>query len=132
MILAAEFADSHEWVIAGSPTPAHWLAHTADVEVCTAREWIRIGKKLHTLFNIAEAFSDGIISYSKVRTLTRVATPANERELLEIALTVPAGELGRALAAWLCRNSTPEEVEAHQHAQRSVKWRTEPDGMTTF
>ena len=37
--LAAEFADSPEWVLTGSPTPAHWLAIIADVEPCTTREW---------------------------------------------------------------------------------------------
>ena len=43
--LAAEFADSPEWILTGSPTPAHWLAIIADVEPCTTREWIRIGRR---------------------------------------------------------------------------------------
>ena len=38
--LAAEFADSPEWIVTGSPTPAHWLAIIDDVEPCTAREWL--------------------------------------------------------------------------------------------
>ena len=37
--LAAQFADSPEWIRTGSPTAAHWLAIIADVEPCTAREW---------------------------------------------------------------------------------------------
>gem|GEM_PF-5932750 len=47
--LAAAFADSPEWILTGSPTPAHWLAIIADVEPCTAREWIRIGRCLKAL-----------------------------------------------------------------------------------
>jgi len=39
--LAAEFADSPEWILTGSPTAAHWLAIIADVEPCTCREWRR-------------------------------------------------------------------------------------------
>lgn len=132
VMLAAEFADSHEWVIAGSPTPAHWLAHTADVEACTAREWIRIGRKLWTLGAVADAFETGVISYSKVRALTRIATPDNETELVAVARTVPAGQLGRALALWLRDNSNSQELEDHQRRQRSIKWRTEADGMVTF
>ncbi len=31
--LAAQFADSAEWVLDGSPTAAHWLASVADVEL---------------------------------------------------------------------------------------------------
>lgn len=99
--LAAEFADSPDWIVTGAPTPAHWLASIADVETCTAREWIRIGRRLRELPSIAEAFAERAISYSKVRTLTRLATPENEAELLTIARTTSAAELGRALAAWL-------------------------------
>ena len=132
VVLAAEFADSPEWILDGSPTAAHWLAAVADVEDCTAREWIRIGKALRTLPVTAAAFEAGDISYSKVRALTRLATPANEAELVEIARATPASGLGAALAAWLNQNSDPAELDAHQQRRRSVKWRTEPDGMVTF
>ena len=130
--LAAEFADSPEWILTGSPTPAHWLAAIADVEPCTTREWIRIGRLLTTLPATADAFKARQISYSKVRTLTRLATPENEHELLHIATTTSAADLGRALAAWLHRNTEPEDLAKYHHQQRSVKWRSEPDGMTTF
>ncbi|MCB0997200.1 MAG: hypothetical protein KDB21_19030 [Acidimicrobiales bacterium] len=39
VMLAVELADSSEWLVAGSSTPAHYLAALADVEACTAREW---------------------------------------------------------------------------------------------
>lgn len=129
--LAADFADSAEWALE-APTAAHWLAGIADVEPCTAREWIRIGHKLRDLPKIAAAFAAGAISYSKVRTLTRYASEENESALLEIALDVPAAELGRALAVWFTDNNDPEDLEAHQHALRGVKWRTEADGMVIF
>jgi len=129
--LAAEFADSTEWMLE-SPTAAHWLAHAADVEPCTAREWIRIGHKLRDLPLIAAAIEARAMSYSKVRTLTRLATPDNEAELLAIAVDVPAAELGRALAVWFRDNNDPEDLEAHQHTLRSMKWRTEADGMVVF
>ena len=54
--LAAEFADSPEWILTGSPTAAHWLAIIADVEPCTCREWIRIGRLLKTLPATADAW----------------------------------------------------------------------------
>lgn len=132
VVLAADFADSDEWASAGSSTAAHWLARVADVEVSTAREWIRIGRKLRTLPAIAETFRTRAISYSKVRTLTRIATPDNERELLGLAVGVPAGELGRVLALWFTKNTTPEHLARHQAGQRSVRWRTEADGMISF
>ncbi|MEL7210871.1 MAG: DUF222 domain-containing protein, partial [Actinomycetota bacterium] len=132
VVLAAEFADSAEWVLAGAANPARWLADASDAETCTAREWIRIGRRLRELPAIADAFADGRLSYSKVRTLTRIATPDNEAELVDLAEPVPAGDLGRVLAAWANRNSTPEQIEARHRRCRSVAWRNEPDGMVTF
>jgi len=114
---SAVFADSAEWVLAGSPTPAHWLAAVADVETATAREWVRIGRQLRTLPETADAFEAGDISYSKVRALTRIATPENEAELLQIAFDTPASHLSRALAAWINRNSDPEDLDAHHQHQ---------------
>jgi len=110
IIVAA--ADSAEWVLAGSPTPAHWLAAVADIEPATAREWVRIGRQLRELPATADAFANGHISYSKVRALTRIATAVNERELLDMALDVPAGDLARALAAWVNQNSDPDDLDA--------------------
>lgn len=72
------------------------------------------------------------LSYSKVRTLSRLATPENEHQRAAIARDVPAGQLVWAIAAWLHRNSDDEELERHQHEQRSVSWRNEPDGKVTF
>lgn len=44
--LAADFAESGEWAISNAVSAAHWIASVADIEVCTAREWIRVGKRL--------------------------------------------------------------------------------------
>ena len=132
IVAAAAFADSAEWVLAGWSSAAGWLAEACDVEVCTAREWIRIGRRLRELPHIADAFADGVLSYSKTRTLTRVATPDNEAELVALAAPVPAGDLRQVLAAWMNRNSSPEDIAAHHRRQRSVKWRNEPDGMVTI
>jgi len=130
--LAADFADSGEWTATNAASAAHWIAGVADIEVATAREWIRVGRRLRSLPVIAELFEADELSYSKVRTLSRIATPDNERELAAIAADVPAGALPRAIAAWLHRTSNDAELERHQHEQRSVSWRNEPDGLVTF
>ena len=130
--LAADFADSGEWMATTAVSAAHWIAGVADIEVCTAREWIRVGRKLRSLTVIAALFDADELSYSKVRALSRVATPDNEQQLAAIAIDVPAGALPRAIAAWLHRNSDDRELERMQHEQRSVTWRNEPDGMVTF
>lgn len=130
--LAADFADSREWAATHAASAAHWIAGVADIEVATAREWIRVGRRLRLLPLIAALFEADELSYSKVRTLSRLATPANEAQLATIAKDVPAGHLPRAIAAWLHRNSDGEQLARHQHEQRSLTWRNEPDGMVTF
>ncbi len=130
--LAAEFADSGEWLLDGSTSAAAWLAQVADVETSTVREWVRIGRCLRSLPASADAFADGVLSYSKIRTLTRVADADNEAELVELAKTVTASDLGRAIAVWLQRNGEPDAIDNYQQARRTIRWRTDPDGMLSF
>ena len=129
VVLAAELDHSGEWALDGAATCAHWLAEALDVEVCTSREWLRIGHALEQLPAIAGAFASGHVSYSKVRALTRVATTATEAELLAVAASVPAGRLGATLATWLQRRERPEDTEARHQGARSFRWWTEADGM---
>ena len=64
---------------------ARWLHHVFGVTFGTAREKVRTARALGSLPLIDAAFRDGQLSYSKVRALTRVATPENETELLAAA-----------------------------------------------
>ena len=87
--LSVELDDSGEWALDGSPTCAHWIGAMLDIEIGTAREWLRIGRALAELPTTSLAFANGDLSFTKVRSLTRVATAANEAELLEIAERKP-------------------------------------------
>ena len=116
--LAADFADSGEWMATSAASAAHWIAEVADIEVCTAREWIRVGRRLRSLTVIADLFEADELSYSKVRALSRVATPENEQQLAAIAVDVPAGALPRAIAAWMHRTS--DDRRARTDAARAA------------
>jgi hypothetical protein len=128
VLLVATFDISGEWRTDGAPSCAYWVAQALEVEESTAREWVRVGRTLGRLPVIQDAFERDLLSYSKVRTLTRVATAKNEAELCELAQQVPASRLARALAEWLGRNEKPEETEARQREGRFIAWRSEPDG----
>lgn len=131
VVLAAQFDESGAWAFDGSPTCSHWIASALDVEVCTAREWLRIGHRLESLPTIDAAFAEQRLSYSKVRALSRVATPDSELELCELAERVPAGRLASHLSAWLNRNEETEDTERRHAEQRHLSWRVEPDGMVS-
>lgn len=40
---------SGEWLLDGAATCSHWVAAALEIEVCTAREWLRIGLLLGEL-----------------------------------------------------------------------------------
>ena len=127
--LVVKLDRSGAWALDGSRTCAHWVATALDIEICTAREWIRIGLALERHALLAAMFAEGRLSYSKVRTITRVVTDEFEADLCELAERTPAGRVSSAIAAYLGRHEEPEETEARQHEARSLTYRVEPDGM---
>ncbi len=127
--VSATFASSDEWILAGYPTAAHWIAEHIDVCVSTAREWIRVGRKLMELPELDEAFAKRSLSYSKVRTLSRIATPQTVQELIDLAITTPVDFLGQALAGWSKRNESDEVRTKRHRDNRRLSYRVQPDGM---
>lgn len=124
----ARFAAGNEWT-EQAPTAARWIADRLDVHLGTAREWIRIGSALAELPSIEEAFRAGRLSYSKIRVLSRIATPENEGELVEIAEAVPAAQLASELAIWANDHEEPDRRDARQHANRRLSTWIDVDGM---
>lgn len=131
VIGAADVADGHVWVVDGARSAAHWLADRLDIEACTVRDWIRVGRALRLLHASADAWRSNRLSYAKVRALVGLATPANESELLEIALRVPAAQLARAFAAWSLANEDHKVIERRHRATRSYRSRVDADGTIT-
>ena len=83
--LIAAMERTRGWREGGYCNLGNWLDHRCGLGPCAARERIRIGRALAKLPRIDEAFRDGVISYSKVRAITRVATPETDAMLLAIA-----------------------------------------------
>jgi hypothetical protein len=91
--------DLREFDLAGGPgsaglkTAAQWLSWRVGWDLVTAREHMRVAHALGGLPKLDDAIRRGRISYSKLRALTRVATPANEEELLTYAESTTAAQL---------------------------------------
>src|SRR5688572_510798 len=71
------------WYLAGAKSCAAWLSWRVGWDLATAREHVRVARKLGELPKIDDALRRGAVSYSKVRAMTRVATPATEDTLLD-------------------------------------------------
>ncbi len=71
--LSVELDDSGEWALDGSPTCAHWIAATLDIEIGTAREWLRIGRALAHLPMTTNAFTNRGLSFTMRLTPAQAA-----------------------------------------------------------
>jgi len=109
---------------------AHWLNWRTGLDLGAAREKFRVARALEDLPRISAAMQKGEISYSKVRALTRVATPENEEELLEFALTGTAAHVEKLVRAWrrVDRLEAMEDGDG-QHEHRYLRAYTDEDGM---
>ena len=63
---------------AGFKSCAHWLNWRTGLNLGAAREKVRVARALADLPLLSEAMRCGELSYSKVRALTRIATPETE------------------------------------------------------
>ncbi|MDE2984832.1 MAG: DUF222 domain-containing protein, partial [Gemmatimonadota bacterium] len=84
LTLVAEFDRREGWADNFSSC-AEWLAWRTGRTLAAARENVRVAHALGDLPLTAEAMKSGQLSYTKVRTMTRVAKPETEATLLEYA-----------------------------------------------
>lgn len=129
--LLAELVEREAWDSGtGMKSPAHWLNYQCGIAMGAAREKVRVAKALPSVPRIDAAFSRGELSYSKVRAMTRVATPDNESLLLDIAHHGTASQMELLVRKYTQakRLRSPDHARA-QHADRSVSWFMDDDGM---
>jgi hypothetical protein len=94
-----------------------------------AREKVRVAHALTDLPRISEAFRTGRISFSKVRAMTRVATPQNEEYLLMIAEHGTAAHVERLVRGYRSVKRTEAlEAENLRHDLRKLCWFIDDDG----
>jgi hypothetical protein len=123
--LVGELDRRSGWAEAGLRSCAEWIAWRCALTPRSAREHVRVARSLRELPLTHASFADGELSYAKVRALTRVATAANEQELLELARACTASQLGRVVRAYR-RVTVGEAREQQEAAHLSVFWN--PDG----
>jgi hypothetical protein len=128
--LVAEFDERGGWQGIGINSCAHWLAWQCGMAPVTAREHVRVARALRGLPAIAAAFSNGRLSYAKVRALTRIAAPDCEAALLDFALSATASQTERFCRAWrrVDDDSRDPRVEARPEVGQSFQSWTDEEG----
>jgi hypothetical protein len=125
LLLVGEFDRREGYAPWELRSTAHWLNVHCGISLRTGHEQVRVARALHTYPAIAAAFCRGELSYSKVRAITRVVTPATEAQLLEWAPHATAAQLERIVAGHR-RVSRTEAAEAH--GARHLSTLTDDDG----
>src|SRR5918992_112412 len=95
LCLVAEYDAREGWAQWGCRSCAHWVSWRCGAAPGAAREHVRVARRLTELPLIRRAFSEGRLSFSKVRALTRVGDVEREDDLLELARHATAAQLER-------------------------------------
>jgi Domain of unknown function (DUF222) len=125
LVLLGDFDARRGWADWEMSSCAAWLSWKCQMSSGTAREHVRVARALRDLPVIRGEFAAGRLSYAKVRALTRIATPASEAGLAEIAGPMTGNQLERFARA---HRQVSSADDAAARIQRRLTWRFEDDG----
>ena len=125
LVLLADFDARRGWASWEMGSCAQWLSWKCQLSSGTAREHVRVARALRDLPVIRARFAAGRLSYAKVRALTRIAAPATEAGLAELAGPMTANQLERFARA---HRQVTQADDAGARVRRRLTWRFEEDG----
>src|ERR1700758_2153361 len=125
LVLLADFDARRGWASWEMGSCAQWLSWKCQMSSGTAREHVRVARALRELPVIRARFAAATLSYAKVRALTRIATPATEAGLAELAGPMTANQLERFARA---HRQVSAADDAAARVRRRLVWRFEEDG----
>jgi hypothetical protein len=120
LTLVAQFDREKAYERHGLANTAQWLNWQCGIGAVAGREKVRVARALEQLPEIADAFAKGEISYSKVRAMTRAATPANESVLVSVARHGTAAHVEKLVKKfeWTQRRDAANAAQ-RQHEHRN-------------
>ncbi len=95
------------WRRDGATSMVAWLVQRCGVSAATAREWVTAAAKLPSLPRIADALSQGKLSFDQVKPLVDVAKPETDAQLAEQATHWSAKQVRELATA--ARNQSDEQ-----------------------
>ena len=128
LVLIREFDAQSGW--SGFTSCAHWLSWRTGLAPGAAREHVRVARALGYLPRLSAAMQRGAVSYSKVRAVTRVATPETEQSLLDAAQSGTAAHVEQIVRGWRRVDRAAEQTEEQRRQdRRSLRTWVDEDGM---
>lgn len=120
-----EYCVRKGWGDWGCSGPVQWLSWQCGMSPSTARDKVRVAMALRTLPVIRSRFAEGRLSYSKVRAVTRVATPDSDADLAGLALAATGGQLDVIVRSY---KKALDADKGAKTAWASRSWRSRSDG----
>ena len=128
LVLIRQFDERNGW--ASCASCAHWLSWRTGLAPGAAREHVRVARALADLPKLSDAMRRGVVSYSKVRAVTRVAAPETEQALLDVALCGTSAHVEQIVRGWRRVDRVAEQAEdRRRHETRSLRTWVDDDGM---
>jgi hypothetical protein len=128
LLLIEEFDRRRGWAEWGVRSCAHWLSWRCSIGLVAAREHVRVARQLPDLPHVRRFFGSGELSYTKVRAVTRVATPETEDKLVELALHATGAQLDKLIRGYRSALGATLATAQTAYERRSVGWSWEEDG----
>ena len=125
LVLLGDFDERRGWAEWDLPSCGAWLSWKCQLTSGTAREHVRVARAIRTLPVLSAEFAAGRMSFAKIRALTRIATPATEAGLAELAGPMTASQLERFARA---HRQVSRADDGIADVMRRLTWRQDDDG----
>jgi hypothetical protein len=130
LLAVGEYEQRRAWERWECRSMSHWLSWRCGISPVTARQQVRVAVALRELPTVRTEFAAGRLSYSQVRAITRVATPATEEMFTDLAKVMTAGQLEAVTHAFRRSRIAAEETAIQRRTHRTLTWATDDDGST--
>jgi hypothetical protein len=129
LVLLGDFDERRGWAEWDLPSCAAWLSWKCQLTSDTAREHVRVARAIRTLPVLSAEFAAGRLSFAKIRALTRIATPATEADLADVAEPMTASQLERFARA---HRKVSRADDGYADVMRRLTWRLNDDGSLSL
>jgi hypothetical protein len=99
------------WRDDGATSLENWIVARTGASSSTARNQVQVAERLADLPHLAQALSTGQLSFDKVKTVSRTATPETDSELAETAASLSVRELAELARSRQARAGQPTAGE---------------------
>jgi len=115
----AEIGKREGWRTEGATSLEAWMVERCGDSLASARSHAHVGEQLEDLPELAAGLASGDLTFDKVRAVVDVATPANDRELADLALECTVRQLQEVARA---ERGAPSSRAETDHEARSVRF----------